>query len=55
MSLLAGATVEALRENQIVAATRSDDRGRHELSLRSGAYLICAKGPGRFVSPRDST
>jgi hypothetical protein len=46
---LPGATVEALRGSDVVAVTRSDDRGRYELTVRPGTYLIRAKPPGRFL------
>lgn len=47
---LPGAIVEALRNHRVITATHSDDRGRYELSLPPGAFLIRAKGPGRFLS-----
>ena len=39
-----GATVEALRGNDVVAAARSDGSGRYQLGLRPGTYLIRAQG-----------
>ena len=53
-----GATVEALRGNDVVAATRSDGSGRYQLGLRPGTYLLHAQGgdrpyarqPGRTVT-----
>ena len=54
---VAGATVEALHEGDVVAATTTDHAGRYELTVRPGTYLIraTAKGlhsrePGRTVS-----
>jgi carboxypeptidase family protein len=41
-----GATVEALRGDDVVAATRSDGSGCYRLSLPPGAYLIRAQGGG---------
>jgi Carboxypeptidase regulatory-like domain len=38
-----GATVEALRENRVLAATRTDKTGRYELRLQPGTYLIRAQ------------
>jgi len=54
---LAGATVEALREGDVVATATTDHAGRYELTVRPGTYLIraTAKGlhsrePGRTVT-----
>jgi hypothetical protein len=47
---LAGAAVEALRGGDVVAAGRSDDRGRYRLSVRPGTYVIRVIPPGRFLS-----
>ena len=38
-----GATVEALRGNQVVATTRTNKAGRYVLRLRAGTYLIRAE------------
>jgi hypothetical protein len=46
---LAGATVEAFRGGDVVAAARSDDRGRYRLTVRPGTYLIRVMPPGRFL------
>jgi Carboxypeptidase regulatory-like domain len=40
------AAVEAVRGNDVVAATRTDNSGRYQLSLRPGTYLIRAQGGG---------
>lgn len=47
---LAGVTVEALRGGVAVAVARSDDRGRYEITVRPGTYLIRVEAPGRFLS-----
>lgn len=47
---LPGAAVEALRGGDVVAAARSDDRGRYELSVRPGTYLIRVQPPGRLLA-----
>jgi hypothetical protein len=33
-----------------VAVTRSDDRGRYELTVRPGTYLLRARPPVRFLA-----
>ena len=38
-----GATVEALRGDQVIATTRTDKAGRYVLRLRAGTYLIRAQ------------
>jgi Carboxypeptidase regulatory-like domain len=38
-----GATVEALRGNQVTATTHTDEAGRYELRLPPGTYLIRAQ------------
>jgi len=35
-----GATVEALRGNQVMATAYTDEAGRYELRLQPGTYLI---------------
>jgi hypothetical protein len=35
-----GVRVEALRGNQVVATTRTDEAGRYELRVQPGTYLI---------------
>jgi hypothetical protein len=50
---LPGASVEALRGGDVVAAARSDDRGRYRLTIRPGTYLIRARPPGRFLSKQE--
>jgi len=47
---LPGATIEALRGGDVVAAARSDDRGRYRLTVRPGTYLIRVMPAGRFLS-----
>lgn len=49
---LPGATVEALRGSDVVAATHSDAAGRYKLRLHPGTYLIRAKASGRFFSKK---
>ena len=48
-----GATVEALRGNQVMATTRSDKTGRYEFRLRPGTYLIRAQS-GKYLSKQES-
>ena len=44
-----GATVAALRGNQVVATTHTNEAGRYELRLQPGTYLIRAQsGKYRF-------
>lgn len=38
-----GVTVEALRENQIIATACTDETGRYQLRLQPGSYLIRAQ------------
>ena len=47
---LPGATIEALRGGDVIAAARSDDRGRYRLTVRPGTYLIRVMPAGRFLS-----
>ena len=47
---LPGVTVEAVRGDVAVAVTHSDDRGRYQLTVRPGTYLIRVQAPGRFLS-----
>jgi Carboxypeptidase regulatory-like domain len=46
-----GATVEALRENDVVAHAITDEDGRYELRLPSGTYLIRIKGAVQSINP----
>jgi hypothetical protein len=47
---LPGVAVEAVRGGVAVAVARSDDRGRYELTVSPGTYLIRVEAPGRFLS-----
>jgi hypothetical protein len=47
---LPGVTVEAVRDGAVVAAVRSDDRGRYQLTVSPGSCLIRVEAPGRFLS-----
>ena len=38
-----GAIVQALRGNQVIATTHTDETGRYELRLQPGTYLIRAQ------------
>lgn len=49
-----GATVEALRGNQVMATTHSDKTGRYELRLQPGTYLIRAQSD-KYLSKEEST
>jgi hypothetical protein len=49
-----GATVEALRGNQVMATTHSDKTGRYELRLHPGTYLIRAQSD-KYLSKEEST
>lgn len=48
-----GATVEALRGNQIMATTHTDIAGRYELRLQPGTYLIRAQSD-KYLSREKS-
>ena len=48
-----GATVEALRGNQVMATTYSDKAGRYKFRLRPGTYLIRARSD-KYLSMRES-
>jgi len=48
-----GATVEALRGTQVMAATRTGETGRYELRLQPGTYLIRARS-GKYLSKETS-
>lgn len=45
-----GASVEALQDGNVVAATTTDDAGRYELRLDPGTYLIRARAEGSLHS-----
>ena len=48
-----GATVEALRGNQVMATTQTDEAGRYELRLQPGTYLIRAQSD-KYLSKEKS-
>jgi hypothetical protein len=48
-----GATVEALRGNQVMATTHTDEAGRYELRLQPGTYLIRAQSD-KYLSKEKS-
>jgi Carboxypeptidase regulatory-like domain len=48
-----GATVEALRENQVMATAYTDKTGRFELTLQPGTYLIRAQSD-KYLSRQTS-
>jgi hypothetical protein len=47
------ATVEALRGNQVMATTHTDETGRYELRLQPGTYLIRAQSD-KYLSKEKS-
>jgi hypothetical protein len=48
-----GAIVEALRGNQVMATTHTDETGRYELRLQPGTYLIRAQSD-KYLSREKS-
>jgi len=48
-----GATVEALRHNQVIATVRTDRAGRYQLRLQPGTYLIRALSD-KYLSKQKS-
>jgi hypothetical protein len=48
-----GATVEALRGNQVIATGRTDQAGRFEFRLQPGTYLIRAQSD-KYLSKEQS-
>lgn len=50
---VAGATVEALRGNQVMATTHSDKTGRYEFRLQPGTYLIRAQSD-KYLSKQET-
>jgi hypothetical protein len=50
-----GATVEALRGNQVMVTTHTDKAGRYELRLRPGTYLIRAQSDKILSGERSKT
>jgi carboxypeptidase family protein len=49
-----GATVEALRENDVVAVATTDENGRYVLRLRPGTYLIRVKAAVQSKNPGET-
>jgi hypothetical protein len=52
-AVVRGATVEALRGSQVIAATRTDAAGRYEFRLQPGTYLIRAQSD-KYLSKEQS-
>lgn len=50
-----GATVEALRENDVVAVASTDDAGRYELRIQPGTYRVRASAGGQSIRERRKT
>jgi len=48
-----GATVQALRDNQVIATACTDETGRYQLRLQPGSYLIRAQSD-RYLSRQTS-
>ena len=48
-----GATVEALRGNQVMATAHTDEAGRYRLRLQPGTYLIRTQS-GKYLSREAS-
>jgi len=50
---LPGATVEAVHEAEVVAATTTGDGGRYELRVPPGSYLIRVTPEGLFTKQHE--
>ena len=53
--VLPGAIVQALRGNQVMATTHTDETGRYELRLQPGTYLIRAQSDKYLPRERSKT
>ena len=54
-SAVRGATVEALRGNQVMATAYTTEAGRYELKLQPGTYLIRAQSDKYLSRERSKT
>jgi len=53
--VIAGAIVQALRGNRVIATTHTDETGRYELRLQPGTYLIRAQSDKYLSRERSKT